>query len=187
LFPGDPEFSYNNFYQLPFEYVVQAYYQAQKIYQKELHANERPIALQSSLIANVNRDSKRQRKPYTAEDFFLYQPRDEQDLPAGRCGAAALALIEQRLFPTWALFCYKELASGASNTPPALLAFISDTAVLLAPVKTERGYKGMLIAQEAAGECWHKFESPCGRVETLYVPKVPTKIMAQDNMDLKRK
>ena len=187
MFPGDPEFSLDSFYQLPFEYVVQAYYQAQKIYQKELHAHERPIALQSSLIANVNRDSKRQRKPYSAEDFYLYQPRDEQDLPAGRCGAAALALIERRLFPGWALFCYRELASGASSTPPALLAFISDTAILLAPVKTSDGYKGMLIAQEAAGDSWHQFKSPCGRIETLYVPRVPTKVMAQDNISLRRK
>ena len=187
MFPGDPEFSLDNFYQLPFEYVVQAYYQAQKIYQKELHAHERPTALQTSLIANVNRDAKKQRKPYSPEDFYLYQSREEQDLPAGRCGAAALALIERHLFPSWALFCYKELASGAGSTPPSLLAFISDGAILLAPVKTENGYKGMLIAQEAAGNSWRQFKSPCGRVETLYIPKVPTKIMAQDNIILKRK
>jgi len=177
----------NNFYELPFEYVVEAYYQAQKIYQKQLHANERPIALQTSLIANINRDQKKQRKPYGPEDFYLYQPRENQDLPAGRCGAAALALIEQRLFPTWALFCYKQLASGASNHPPALLAFISDDAILLAPTKTDSGYKGMLIVREAASDNWHEFKSPCGRTEVLYVPKVSTKVMAQDDIILRRK
>lgn len=188
MFPGDPEFSLNSFYELPYEYVIRAYQQAQKLWQRELFAYERPIAIQTSLHANFNRDAKKQRKPYKPEDFYLYQPKDDQDLPTGRCGAAAIALIQKRLFPSWALFCYKELASGSEGaSAPPLLAFLSPTALLLAPVKVDGGYKGMLIAQEDAGNRWIEFKSPCGRVETLYVPNVPTKVIAQDNMILKRR
>jgi hypothetical protein len=152
--------------------------------QVELHHQERPIALQTQLLANVNRDQKRQRKPHQLEDFFLYQPREEKDLPVGRCGSAAVELIKQGMFPSWGLFCYKELASSANGMAPPLLAFMSEDAILLAPIKTPVGFKGMLIAQESAGGKWVEMTSPCGRTETLFVPELETKVVAQDNITL---
>jgi len=156
-----------------------------RMQQYELFAYERPIAMQTALHANLNRDPKKRQKPFTAEDYYLYQPRDEQDLPAGRCGAAALELIKQGKFPSWALFCYKELATGADKKPPALLAFISESAILLAPIKTQSGYKGMLIATEEASERYLPFEAPDGSIIEMWVPKVDTKYIARDNVTLR--
>lgn len=156
------------------------------MYQYELFAHERPIAIQTALHANLNRDSKKRKKPYTPEDYYLYQPRDEQSLPAGRAAAAAIELIRLKQFPSWALFCYKELAlAAADREPPALLAFTSDNAILLAPSKTTGGYNGMLIATEKAGDQWIVFDTPDGTTRELYVPEVPTKFVAQDNVMLR--
>lgn len=156
------------------------------MYQSELFALERPIAVQTSLHANLNRDSKKRRKPYTPEDYYLYQPREDQSLPAGRAGAAALELIRLRQFPSWALFCYKELAlSAADREPPSLLAFVADDAILLAPTKSVHGYSGMLIATEKASDQWIAFRAPDGTTKELYVPEVPTKFVAQDNVILR--
>jgi len=145
---------------------------------------ERPGALHMSMVANYNRDSKKQSKPYSMEDFFLFQPRQDQNLPAGRYGAAAMALISARQFPAWALFCYKELSSAGDQTPPVLLAFQSENAVLLAPMAVPGGFKGMLIAQEEAGEQWVKMTSPCGREVELFVPYIETKVVAKEDVIL---
>lgn len=155
--------------------------------QVELHAQERPIALQTSMTANMNRDAKKQRKPYGIEEFYLYQPKDEQNLPEGRCAAAAVELYKRKMFPGWAMFCYKELATSAIGAPPPLLAFMSPKALLLAPIKTEHGYKGMLVAGEEVSEKWQTFMSPCGKMVTMYVPEIKTKFIAQDNVTLRRK
>lgn len=162
-----------------------AYSRAQKKYQAELHNMERPMALHTQILVNSNRDPKRQRKPHSIEEFYLYQPREQRDLPPGRCGAAALKLLEHGMLPSWSLFCYKDLVSGASGEAPPLLAFIAEDAMLLAPVKVDGGYKGMLIAQESAGGKKVRMETPCGRSETFEIPEIPTKYIAQDNVMLR--
>lgn len=163
-----------------------AYARAQKAYQLELHAAERPVALNTQLLANLNRDPKKQKKPIPIEEFFLYQPREERDLPSGSAGAAAISLISSGMYPAWALFCYKELASGASESAPPLLAFMAEDAILLAPQRTPAGgYKGLLIALESAGDRWIRMESPCGKKVELFVPAVPTKVVAEDDVTLR--
>lgn len=152
---------------------------------QELHAQERPVALQTSLMANINRDSKKNRTPYKIEDFFLYQPREQQNLPQARYGAAAAELIRLRAFPSWGLFCYKELMCVNSGNTPSLVAFISEDALLLAPTKEKTGFRGMLIAKESAGGKWTEFTSLCGRKELLYVPAIETKIIAKEDVILR--
>lgn len=166
--------------------MLTAYARAKKAYQLELHAAERPVALNTQLLANLNRDSKKQKKPIPLEEFFLYQPREERDLPSGSAGAAAMELIKQRVFPSWALFCYKELAAGAAPEPPTVLAFISKAAILLAPQRTASGgYKGLLIALEEGGDRWTTMESPCGKQVQLFIPPIPTKVVAEDSVTLR--
>lgn len=143
------------------------------------------MALHTQVLVNSNRDPKRQRKPHAIEEFYLYQPREQRDLPPGRCGSAAMKLVEKGLLPPWTLFCYKDLAASASGVAPPLLAFIGEGVVLLAPIKTSEGFKGMLIAEESVSKSWVKVTSPCGRSETLYVPEIPTKYIAQDNITLR--
>lgn len=156
------------------------YLQANKLEMEKLHYYERPIALQTALLANLHRNPKKQ-KPAKPEDYFIYQPRDLQNKPSGQYGAAALHLISERMFPSWALFCYKDLVANASETVPSLVAFIGKDALLLAPAKVENGWKGMLIASEAASESWVDMVSPCGKRVTLLVPRLGTKYVAQEN------
>lgn len=142
--------------------------------------------MQTALHANLNRDPKKRKKPFTPEDYYLYQPRDEQSLPAGRAGAAAMELIKRRQFPSWALFCYKELSISAANEePPSLLALFSQNAILLAPFKVAGGFKGMLIATEEASDRWVEFTMADGTTKELFVPVVPTKFIAEDNVTLR--
>lgn len=175
---------YEKYYNLPYEYVVEAYLIGLRMNQLRLHEQERPLGLMMSIQANLNRDPKKRSKPYTAENFYLYQPQDEKDIPKQRYGAAAMALIEQKQFPAWGLFCFKELAAAASGPPPAVLGFIGDNAMLLGPEKTPTGYKGMLIATEEASNQIIDVQSPCGLKMKMLVPYISTKIEAKEVIGL---
>lgn len=149
----------------------------------ELHAFERPQALHMQMVANFNRDPKKG-KPLSIEQFYLYQPQELKNLPKAKYGSSALALIDQGQFPYWALFCYKELVQGASGSPPELLCYQSETAILLAPEVSEYGMCGLLIATEEASEQLQTMTSPCGRQLTTVIPKIHTKIIAKENVTL---
>lgn len=156
-----------------------------KLTQVELHAYERPIALQSQLYVNNHRDPKKS-KAATLEDFYMYQPRENKNLPRSRFGAAAMALIQAEKFPYWALFCYKDLAAAATGSAPELLCFTSETAILLAPEKTEAGYTGLLIALEEAGNQRHIMRSPCGKTFITEIGHIHTKVVAKEGATLPR-
>lgn len=158
-----------------------------QIRNQELHYLERPTALQTQLLANLNRDRKKQSRPYKVEDFYMYQPRDERNLPLARNGAAAMMLVRMRVFPSWALFCYRELASASDGDAPELLAYISEDAILLAPVHKTGTVTGMLIAREEASGKTVQMKSPCGRIITTSIPVIPTKIIAEENVILRLK
>jgi len=176
FYPGSSEFDLENFHKLPYEYVVIAYRRAAEAHQAELHAQERPSALLASIYVNSKIDSKKSKR-YKLEDFCLYKPLNTEGLASSRYGDAYKALVDQKKIPAWALFCYKDLVATAIGAPPSLLAFISEEAILLAPERVEGGYKGLLIAREAA--TGHRdFRSPCGARVSLVVPHIPTKIVA---------
>jgi hypothetical protein len=181
FFPGDADFTYNSFVNLPYEYALQAYEEGSKMHQITLHENERPIALLASLIANTNRDPKKKLEPYALTDFYLYQPREFQDLPSGRYGSAALALIQKRLFPSWGLTFYSQLSAGASGEEPTLLAFIGKDFLLLAPAEAPGGYTGMLLALESANKTVQTAYSPCGKSVTFLLPEVKSKVIAEED------
>ena len=76
------------------------------------------------------------------EDFYLYQPREDRDLPADRVGAAAMSLLKEGKYPSWALFCYKELAAASDAPVPALRAYQGEDFILLAPREQDGYMKG---------------------------------------------
>lgn len=170
---------------LPYEYVIEAYSMGNKMRQASLHEDERPIAMLTSMTANAQRDPKRKKEPFTLEDFFLYQPREAQDVPAERYGAAAMGLVKRRMLPSWALTFYAKLAAGAGGVEPALLAFIGEDFLLLAPIKTQNGYSGLLIAMETASRQIRRATSPCGKTVTICLPEISTKIIAEEGHDLR--
>lgn len=146
---------------------------------------ERPIALQTSLIANQNRDPKKRRNPFTWEDFAMYSSQKNENQADGRYGAAMLQLIKQNRMPPWALFCYKELAASANQEyVPAEPAFIAEDAILLHPVKKTGGYEGLLIAAESAGDQTRVFTDSKGNRVTLRVPFIETKFVAREDQFL---
>lgn len=132
--------------------------------------------------ANSNRDKKRQPQPYTYLDFSFYKPQDAGETPDGHNGAAYLELIRLKLLPSWALFCYKELASA--STPgyvPGEPALISKDAILLHPELKPNGYSGLLIAMESASDEKRVFTSTKGIEVVLQVPYIETKFVAREN------
>lgn len=117
-------------------------------------------------------------------DFFLYEPKEDRNIPTHIYGSAALRLIEMNLFPRWALFVYKDLRQAASGSPPDLLAFIHDNAILLAPLVKGDNVKGMLICEDRAFNKELTLESPCGQVLTVSIPSFDGRYAAIENIEL---
>lgn len=145
---------------------------------------EAPTSLLCSLFANSNRDTKKQKTPYKLNDFFLFQPLDEQDVPTGVYGAAAMKLVEERKFPLWALTFYSDLKKASSGDAPELLAYIHDKAILLAPVIDENTVRGMLIAEEVVSEQVIEMYSPDGEQIKLQMPKLTIRYSAREDVEL---
>ena len=184
MFPGCTEFDYLNFWNLPVNYVLDAFTNGKKAKNMELHQAEAPIALLSSLFANANRDSKKKKEPYKMEDFFLFEPRDIRNIPTSVYGSAAMALAEKGLLPSWALFVFKDLKEAADGSPPSLLAYVCEDVVVLAPVHAGRSLKGMIIAKQSASNRKRRMTSPCGRSIYLQIPLIDGKFFAREDVEL---
>ena len=181
LYPGSQEFDLSDYWDLPYTYVLDAIQRGLKEERRRLHYYEAPIALQTSLLANINRDTKKQKRAYMLDDFFFYQDNEDRNTPAGLYGAAALALIEKKLFPSWALFTYRDLKDGADGNPPAMLALIGDDCMILAPKITPNGIHGMLIAMESASSELRAIKSPCGETALVVIPEFKGKYYCEEN------
>ncbi len=149
-----------------------------------MHEHESPIALLTSLTANINRDSKKQKKPYKMNDFFLFEPAEDKNIPTGTYGAAAMKLIEIDQFPSWALFVYKDLAASSNGAPPGLLAFIHKEAIILAPIVKGDLVTGMLICTEKAYGKTLEMDSPCGRAINVDIPSLKGAYVAIEDIEL---
>jgi len=66
---------------------------------ERLYQNELPIAQQTALIANQQRDSKKKVEPYKHSDFSFFKPVSSGDRPSSHYGSAALAMIKAKNFP----------------------------------------------------------------------------------------
>ena len=145
-----------------------------------MHQLEAPMSLLCSLFANSNRDSKKQKTPYKINDFFLYQPRESQDTPMAIYGAAALKLVEERMFPNWALTFYSDLKKSAEGEPPKLLAYMHDKAIVLAPVIDGNVVNGLLIADDVVSEQVLEMHSNHGELIKLEMPKLTIRYSAKE-------
>lgn len=184
MYSGDPEFCWQNFHDLPYNYVLDAYINGMKFQKKKLHLLEAPAALQTSLLANINRDPKKVRRPYGMEDFCLYMSAEDRNIPSAEFGSAAMALIEKRIFPPWALFAYKDLKEAASGPPPDILCYAADDVIILAPRVTGETLQGMLIALESSSEQVRILTSPCKKSVLIQMPKLKGKVVCEENARL---
>ena len=145
------------------------------------------MTLLTSLTANMNRDSKKKKEPYTIEDFYMFQPQSLRDVPSGSYGAAAMALVQSGNYPIWALFVYKALKESASGSPPSVLALLCEDAMILAPREGETPgtIKGMLVGKETSSEAKRVMTSPCGEVEVyVSLPKADSKVFATEDITI---
>jgi hypothetical protein len=148
-----------------------------------LNDYEKPIAALTCMTANINRSSKT--KPFSPSDFFFYKTGKDVDGPGKRYGAAYMHLAKKGQLPSWALFCYKAVSANAGASVPEFTALTSNEAILLAPVATSSGFKGMLIAREAAKGV-QTFRGPDGMLVDLVVDDIPTKVVAIEDVELRR-
>lgn len=154
--------------------------------QEELHNYERPISYLAFQQAEMNRDSKKQRKPYKLSDYYFYDDKSLSNMPEPRYGAAALALIQSKQYPAWGLFVYKDLKDRAKDAlPPELLCVQCEDAILLAPNIDGNTISGMLIACETASNQTRTMVSPCGLEVEVVIPRIENKYEAKEDQELK--
>lgn len=102
-----------------------------------------------ALTANMNRDSKKQRKPFAAIDFCFFHD-VEANKPQARAAAAYMRLVEDKQMPPWALFCFSDFKHAEPSTlDQGQVAIIGDQWILLAPTAIDGGFSGLLIAEHA--------------------------------------
>lgn len=170
---------------MPYQYVLEGILYLNMLEREFLHNVERPIGYLAFQNAELNRDSKKRKKPFSPEEFYFYADKDQEDLPEPRYGAAAKELIRQGLFPTWALFVYKDLKSRAADAlPPELLCFACDDAIVLAPDIDGRIMTGMLIGAETASRQRRTMTSPCGKQIDVELPLINGKFAADEESEM---
>jgi hypothetical protein len=145
---------------------------------------EGPVALLSSLFANSNRDPKKQKEPFSMKDFYLYEDKEDMNIPSSVYGSAAMALASKRLLPSWALFIYKDLRSASDGNAPELLAYIGDDVLLLAPAHRDKKIRAMVVSMESSYGKVRHVKSPCGRQLTIKCPIGVNKFFAQENLEV---
>jgi len=152
-----------------------------------LHDYERPIALNTTVIASQNRDPKKGKMP-TYTDFSFYKPVHDGDQPAYMYGSAYMALIKRGKLPPWALFCFKDLSKAANpEYVPEEPALLAEDAILLHPQQVgPTSYEGLLIALESASEQARVFTNERGQEIILTLPYVKTKMIAEEDVVLSR-
>lgn len=181
-FPGDPDFFWGNYADLPYVYVLSAVREAQRLQRREAHLAERPIAQLSSIVYNINRGKKT--KPLRVSELFQYAAPEDLDLPEGRFGRSLERAISERVYPSWALFIYKEVIKGASGECPEVYIAQCQDVCVLAPEVNGMVLKGLIIAQESASEKVRQLVTPDGTIYVVKIPKIGTKLVAEEEWEL---
>jgi hypothetical protein len=186
-FPGDQEFTYSRYWELPYVYIINAVKNANELRHKELHENEIPLALLACQQAEINRDRKKQKKPYEISDFYCYEVPGEQDTIDAIYSSATKQLIDLNQFPRWALFIYKDLMKNAGKAKaPNVLAYCNEHAIIIAPRVNDGICKGLVIALEYASHRVLSFDmitSDLREVDYIRIrmPKIEGKVAAIEN------
>lgn len=166
-------------------YVLDAIVALGEIKREELHDIERPIAYLAFQNAEINRDNKKRRKPFSPDDFYYYADLEKRNLPEPKYGAAAKELIQRGDFPGWALFVYGDLKLRADEAcPPELLCFQCEDAIILAPSREGRVITGLLIAGETASGQRREMVSPCGKHIYVELPAIRGKFIADEEAEV---
>jgi hypothetical protein len=182
VFPGDPDFHKDNYWQLPFHYVILAIRQANKIIKREAHYAERPIAQLAAI--QLNKTPSKSKKRYSLTDMCLYTSADDLNLPKARYGAAMLEARRLGIYPSWCLFIYKELLESASGGSPDPCIYISEEedVAVLAPSVDGTHLSGLVILQESASNQIRRLYGPDNKSFWVLIPAVNSKLVADEDM-----
>ena len=159
-----------------------AYERGQKMQGKNYHLHEAPVALLTSTLANSNRDPKKKREPYKMEDFFLFQDKEDRNIPSATFGSAAMELVKQKKFPQWALFAFKALKEASNGRPPSVLAYVGEDIMVLGPIIDGKELMGMIICKESAYGKERAVVSELGEELRIQVPRFKGKFYAEENI-----
>ena len=122
----------------------------------------------------MNRDRKKQKRPFEMSDFYMYPDGAMEDSIDGIYGAAAIAMVESKVFPSWALFAYKQIVKNAEkSTAPDELYYMSNNAVIIAPKIVESCVKGLLIAKKSAEKSSIVMVNGKGGMIKVRIPELP--------------
>ena len=110
-----------------------------------------PVAQLCAITANIHRDSKKQTKPFGAEDFCLWQPPKASDAALSpEVAAVALSLRHENLAPPILLVAWAQVLAAAQEGSklPAVRAYVSDDkgVWVLAPQREGQNVRGGLVA-----------------------------------------
>lgn len=127
--------------------------------------------MNTAMMVELQRNPKKRSKPYQPADFYCWGGSSTGEPPDA--GAAMVELIRRDQFPQFALGEWHDdlKRAGADTPPPALLAWWSEEAILLAPRRVGPDqWGGYLIAMaEAAGQT-QTFTNEHGDSVLLTVP-----------------
>lgn len=148
-----------------------------------LHSLELPTAQLTAMHANLNRDPKKQRKPYSALDFCLFADR-EASRPEALAAAAYMRLVEDKRLPPWALFCIADFKHATAALRSAdEVAMIHDSFILLAPVPIEGGFTGLMLAEGAISNSTIQITYE-DELWAIQIPKLEGFTVATSNIEL---
>lgn len=95
-------------------------------------------------------------------------------------------MIQRNLFPSWALFAYKDLKARAEDAlPPEFLCLQCEDAIILAPDTEGSIIHGMLIAGGTASGQIRELTSPCGKTVTVRMPEIHGKFVADEEAEVR--
>lgn len=184
LWPGDDDFTPDNFGGLGVSYVRDAIVTGTILRRRELHDQELAVANLTALTANMNRDTKKVKTPYSVIDFCFFAGEEERNTPDAINAAAFMELHKRGELPRWALFVFPQMKGLASDcAPPEPLAALGDGVVLLAPQIRNGGVEGLLLAtQEVSGK--EVRVTMNGEVRTASIPTFEEFVLARENVFL---
>ena len=138
--------------------------------------------------AEVNRDKQKKKSPYKIDDFYIYEDESLTDSVDSIYGAAALALVEAKKFPSWALFAWQDLKRNAHKAdPPDILCYRSNDCILLAPTVVKGRLKGLLIAKKKVSGMLHVLEIGPNKGIMVKMPEIQGEVAVIENCYLEIK
>ena len=131
----------------------------------------------------MNRDPKKQRKPFTAEDFCYFIDHNA-NRPEQKAATAFMALVKAQKLPAFCLGFFSDFKHGEPTKREwDQLAMVGEDAVLLAPSSIEDGFEGTLLAEHSAsGQIRKLFHM--GEYYTVKIPEFEDFVYASNQVEI---